>query len=45
LVLTLGSPERQYFWRIDNRFPDTDTIAQSIIEAHMRYKVQHPEAQ
>jgi hypothetical protein len=37
LALTLASPPRNDLWRIDNRFPDTDSIAQLIIEAHARY--------
>ncbi|HEY1388372.1 MAG TPA: hypothetical protein VGF38_07495, partial [Ktedonobacterales bacterium] len=45
LVLTLAPSERQYFWLIDNRFPDTDIIAQSIIEAHARYKALDAAAQ
>jgi hypothetical protein len=45
LMLTLGPSARQYLWRIDNRFPDTDIIAQSIIEAHARYIAQQAAAQ
>ena len=45
LMLTLAPSERQYFWLIDNRFPDTDIIAQSIIEAHARYIAQQAAAQ
>jgi hypothetical protein len=45
LILTFVAPRRIVFWRVDPRFPSRDTIAQSIIEAHMRYKAQHSEAQ
>lgn len=45
LMLTCINPLHAMTWRIDNRFPDTDTIAQSIIEAHTRYTAQHTQTQ
>jgi hypothetical protein len=45
LIITFINPRRLTFWRIDPRFPWRDTIAQSIIEAHLRYAAEHSAAQ
>lgn len=45
LSLTTPNPRYKVRWLVDPRFGAPDTIAQSIIEAHMRYKAQHSEAQ
>ena len=45
LIMTFVKPRRLVIWLIVPRFPSRDTIAQSIIEAHMRYKAHHLEAQ
>jgi hypothetical protein len=37
LILWFDAPLKIQSWRIDNRFCDTDGIAQRIIEAHVRY--------
>ena len=45
LKLRFVSSQGSVFWQIDERFPDRDTIAQRIIEAHARYTAQHAATQ
>lgn len=45
LSLTTPNPHYKVRWPVDPRFGSSDTIAQNIIEAHARYRAQHPEAQ
>lgn len=44
LIMTFVAPRSIVFWRADPRFLYCDSIAQRILEAHVRYEAQHADA-